>query len=448
MPRDAELEKSLRAAVARELKEITERAERGGDRKPTPLDQRMAGRSIALRELEAWTSAAIASGQIPLTGPEEVELVDRVLEWVFTGTVGFEELLSRPDVTDIFVNGWDDVRVWRADGAEERVEPFVTSDEALVDLVRQLAARHGHQEREWTTARPILDLQLQAGYRLAAAGFGVAARPYVTIRRYLSLDMTLDDLVERGALDPGLRSLFEAMVAARKNLVICGGQGTGKTTLLRALLFCCEPDERIVVIEDEPELQLAESTHLDHVVSLYGRSPNSEGAGGVTLADLSRASKRHQPRRVVVGEVRGEEVVDMFEAMSQGIRGSMCTIHADTAHGLFERLPSYAKTYPVDRLMGLAALALDFVVVLGLDDERRRVVREVLLVDSYDADVQRPRSHQLFVPDPHTGRAARNPTSPMPAGLLDELAGFGYDPALHPSAGLEPAWTGGNGRWR
>ena len=171
MSRDAELERSLQAAVARELKEITERAERRGDRKPTALDQRMAGRAIA----------SPGAGGLDLRGdrrrPDPADAAQRrpnwstgCWSWVFTGTVGFEELLGPTDITDIFVNGWDDVRVWRADGTEERVEPFVTSDEALVDLVRQLAARHGHQEREWTTARPILDLQLQAGYRLAAVG--------------------------------------------------------------------------------------------------------------------------------------------------------------------------------------------------------------------------------------------------------------------------------------
>ncbi len=432
MSRNPELERSLRAAVARELKTITESAERTDRPKPTAMDQRMAGQAIARRELNAWTSRAIAAGELAMTQGEERDLIARVLEAVFSGTVGFESLLARADVTDVFVNGWDDVRVWLEDGREERIEPFVGSDEALVDFVRTQAHRHGHQEKEFTPARPILDLQLQSGFRLAAIGFDVARRPYVTIRRYLSIDMTLDDLVTRGVFDEGMRSLLAAMVGARKNMVISGGQGTGKTTLLRALLFCCDPDERVVVIEDEPELQLESSKYLTQVVSLYARTANSEGVGAVSLANLSRAIKRHQPRRVVVGEVRGEEVVDMFEAMSTGITGSMCTLHAETAYGMFERLPTYHKTYPVDRLMRLAALALDFVVVLGLDHQRRRTVREVLLVDTYDQDAQRPRTHQLFIPDPDTGRAVPNPVSSMPVDLLNELVAHGYDPTLHP----------------
>ena len=179
--------------------------------------------------------------------------------------------------------------------------------------------------------------------RLAAAAW-VTKRPYLTVRRHLLVDADQKDLVGRDMYDTGLASLLGALVRARRNVLIAGGQGVGKTTLLRALLHECEPDERIVVLEQEPELHLdALPGRHDHVLVFMERGANTEGVGAVSLADLGRAIKRFTPRRIVVGEVRGPEVIDMLEAMTQGIAGSMCTIHADSSWSVFPRLPVYAR---------------------------------------------------------------------------------------------------------
>lgn len=425
------LEPALRAAVAEELQALVQVAEQTGRPIPSVQSQRLAGRAKAAEEMERWTAEAVSRGDSPLTDDEEKDLIARVLERLFSGTVGLDQLLSREDVTDIFVNGWDDVRVWTRDGAEERVAPVVSSDEEVIELVRTLGHRAGHLEREFTPAAPLLDLQLAGGARLAAMAW-VSDRPYISLRRHSGDDMDLDELQARGMFDAGLATLMGALVGARQNLIICGPAGVGKTTLLRALLFTCDDDERIIVLEDEPELQLGRSRHLNHVVSAFARGANTEGAGTVSLADLSRATKRHRPLRVVVGEVRGEEVVDMMEAITQGVTGSMCTIHAETAAGLFQRIGLYAKHYPIDRIPSLVAVAVDVVIVLGTDTEGRRAVSEVLLVDDrHDPELHQPRTHPLFVRDRETGRAVPNPTSPMPVDLLDELAGHGYDPSLH-----------------
>lgn len=420
----------LRSVVSSELRSMAAQAERSGQPQPDIQSQRLAARAICVRELERRRAQILARGEQPLNEDEEETLIQRVMEGLFSGTIGLEALLHRPDVTDILFNGWSDVRVWRDDGVEERVEPVVRSDEELIALVRNLAHRHGHVEREFTPSAPILDLQLDSGSRLAAVAW-IADRPYVAIRRYLHLDMSLEDLRVRDMFDAGLLSLFRALVVTRKNIIICGPAAVGKTTLLRALLFECEPNERIVTIEDEPELQLLRSKRLDQVVSLCTRGANVEGVGAISMLELGRAVKRHPARRVVVGEVRGEEILHMFEAMTHGHHGSMCTLHSETGVGVFKRLPLYAPSYPVDRLASLAALAVDFVVVLGLDHDGRRVVSEILLVGDYDPELAQPRLHQLFVRD-HSYRATLNVLSPMPVDLLDELIDNGYDPSLHP----------------
>lgn len=429
---DGDLEQRLRGAASRELKALLAEAERSGSERPDMQSQRLAAEAVARHELEGYRAEVIAAGAAPLTDTEEAEVVDRVLERLFVGTAGLERLLTREDVTDIWLNGADEVRVLYEDGSRERLAPIVGSDGELIELARTLAHRYGHQEREFTPSQPVLDLQLTDGSRLAAVAW-ISDRPYVSIRRYVRLDLDLDDLAKRNMMDAGVHSLLGALVRSRKTLIICGGQGVGKTTLLRAMLLSgADPDERIVTVEDEPELQLRRSGSLHHVVSLTTRSANAEGAGAVSLRDLSRASKRHRPERIVVGEVRGDEVIEMLETITQGIRGAACTIHAESAEGLWRRLPVYAQSYPVDRLMALAAVAIDVVIVLGWDHQGRRAVTEVRLVEDWDPELPHPRTHPLLIRDHHTGCAVLNPTSPMPTDLLDELVAFGYDPSLHP----------------
>ena len=434
-----ELEAGLRRVVADEIGDYLTRATDEGRPVPDELDQRQMARAILRREFDNRSKAALRLGESPLSTDDEDLLLERVLATAFSAAPGLDALLRRADVTDVFVNGCDDVRLVTIDGHTEVAAPIARTDGELIEMIQTLARRGGHMEREFTPSRPLLDLQLPDGSRSAAAAW-VTKRPYLTVRRHLLVDADQDELVRRGMYDDALASLLGALVRARRNVLIAGGQGVGKTTLLRALLHECRPDERIIVLEQEPELHLDTTpARHDHVLVFMERGENTEGVGAVSLADLGRAIKRFTPRRIVVGEVRGPEVIDMLEAMTQGIAGSMCTIHADSSWSVFPRLPVYARAggrdWSTGDVLQLAALALDVIVFLARDRSGRRVIGEVRYVQRFDPDSGQVVTDEWFHPDAG-GHAVRNPAAPIPVHLLDELVDHGYDPTLHEDGAL------------
>ena len=434
-----DLESRLRRVVADEIGDYMSKAAADGRALPSEMDQQQMASAILRRELDQRSVAAMRHGEQPLTPDEEDLISDQVLETAFSAAPGLDRLLQRQDVTDIHVNGCDDVRLSLISGRTEFAEPLARTDEQLIEMIQTFARRGGHMEREFTPNRPILDLQLPDGSRLAAAAW-VTKRPYLTIRRHLLVDADQTELVRRGMYDRGLQSLFRALVKARKNVLVAGGQGVGKTTLLRALAHEFDPDDRVIVLEQEPELHLDSMPGRHNQVLVFmERLSNTEGVGAISLADLGRAIKRFTPQRIIVGEVRGPEVIDMLESMTQGISGSMCTIHADSSLSVFPRLPVYARAggrdWTTSDVLQLAALALDVIVFLGRDRAGNRVVSEVRYVQRFDNDSGQVVTDEWFTPD-RDGRAVRNPTAPIPVRLLDELVDHGYDPSLHNIGGF------------
>ncbi|MZG16601.1 CpaF family protein [Streptomyces sp. SID5914] len=377
-------------------------------------------------ELGAQWRHAVAKGGQALAPWGEQRIAQAVEDALF-GTGGLERLLADESLENICVNGCDVVWVKDARGQWDRRQPVAASDAELVELVRTLAASVGGEERRFDRGMPRLNLQLPDGSRLFAV-MAVTGRVSLTIRRHRFPATSMAELVRLGVCDPQLGALLAALVRARKNIVIGGGTNVGKTTVLRAFASEIPPTERLVTIEDTFELGLdADTAAHPNVVAMQAREPNIEGRGGIDQAELVRWGLRMSPDRVLVGEIRGAEVIPMCNAMSQGNDGSLSTIHASTSRGVFTKLASYAAQAPerlsLEATNLLVASAVHFVVHLGWDAAGRRVVDSVREV--IDADGAHVVSNEVYQPGPD-GRAI--PATPLRAETLRDLITVGLDP--------------------
>ena len=422
---DEQLVRRLRTTVAAELSARARQTGLSGTRKPTRADENQLARQLLNDELERMATDALRLGTVVLSDAEEATLIRSVLDALFE--LGrLQPLLDDDRITNILANGCDQVFIEYADGTKVTGPRIADSDEELIDTLREIGRRYGLSEREFNPGRPQLNLQLPDGSRLFAVAW-VCGRPSVAIRRHRFMRVTLDDLVDLGAMDFEMRDFLSAAVRARKQLIVAGATGAGKTTMLRALGAEIPAEERIITIETELELGLDRfpDIHPD-VVALEARDANVEGVGRVTAADLVRMSLRMNPDRVIVGEVRGDEIIPMLNAMSQGNDGSMCTLHADSSATVFNKLGLYAmqspERLPLEATCQLAAAAIDLVIFIDKSRHGRFVssVRQVV-----GADGTQVVTNELFAPGPD-GRA--EPATPIPHDLAGELAGFGYDP--------------------
>jgi pilus assembly protein CpaF len=273
------------------------------------------------------TPAAVAEAMRAdgvLLGPEALLDQAHRVHGALSGAGPLEPLLRDPAVTDVLVTGPDEVWVDRGAGAVRVADVRFADDDAVRRLAQRLAAAAG---RRLDDAQPWVDARLTDGTRVHAVLHPVAvAGTCLSLRVPRRRGFTLDDLVGLGALPERVRPWLEAVVAARLAFLLTGGTGTGKTSWLGALLAEVDPGERIVLVEDSAELAPVHP----HVVRLEARPPNVEGAGAVTLRDLVRQSLRMRPDRVVVGEVRGAEVVDLLAALNTGHEGGAATVHANS----------------------------------------------------------------------------------------------------------------------
>jgi pilus assembly protein CpaF len=329
--------------------------------RPQLADLDVAARRLALRDLVHELSP----------GADAADLVARLSDEI-DGLGILEPLMRDPDVTDVLVTGTDPVWVERAG----RLEPTGVRFERAGDLAALVERVVGTAGGRIDRARPIADVRLRDGSRLHAVLPPVApAGPVVSIRRFPRSRPSLADLVRMGMATEGQAARLTELVAARKSIAVGGGTGAGKTTLVNALLGCVPADERVVIVEELPEL----APSCAHLVSLVARPANHEGAGAIDLEELVRASLRMRPDRVVVGEVRGAEARAALDAFSTGHEGSLLTVHARSARHVARRLASLASRAPgeVRTAAQLGAefdAALDAIVYVERTRKGRRIV--------------------------------------------------------------------------
>ncbi|MEY9963386.1 pilus assembly protein CpaF [Streptacidiphilus sp. MAP12-16] len=393
------LANTLRERVAARL--VARSREREAEGTGLPESERRAlGQRWLGEEWEFDTADRLMHGLPPLDAGVERRVL-RLVEDALFGLEGLQRLLDDPGIENIDVVGCDQVFVRYADGRRSQVDPIASSDEALVELLRTVAARAGQEERRFDRATPRLNLNLPDGSRMFAL-MSVCDRPSVAIRRHGFPDATLPQLRAMGMLTEASERFLRLMVRARRNAVVSGGTNGGKTTLCRALLAEVEPWEKLVTIEDTFEL----GVHLDgrhpNTVALQAREANLEGVGAIDQAELVRWALRMSPDRVIVGEIRGAEIVPMLNAMSMGNDGSTSTIHASDSQQVFTKLAAYAAQSPERLSMEatnlLVASAVHFVVHLGRDRQGRRClssIREVV-----GADGMHVVSNEIFASGP------------------------------------------------
>ncbi|MET9397552.1 TadA family conjugal transfer-associated ATPase [Kitasatospora sp. NPDC002965] len=315
-------------------------------------------------------AAALRATRPPLGGDDVLDTV-RSLCAELVGAGPLDRLLAAPDVTDVLVNGPDEVWVDRGGGLRRATGVRFADAGAVRRLAHRLATAAG---RRLDDARPWVDARLPDGTRLHAVLPPIAAGcTHISLRVCRPRPFTLDELVTGGAVPPRGAELLAGLVRARLSMLVSGGTGTGKTTLLAALLGLVGPEERIVIAEDSAELR----PDHPHVVRLQSRPPNQEGLGELTLRDLVRQALRMRPDRLVVGEVRGAEVSDLLAALNTGHEGGTGTVHANTAADVPVRLEALGSLAGLDRAAVHSQLraALDVVVHLVREPAtgRRRI---------------------------------------------------------------------------
>lgn len=292
-----------------------------------------------------------------------------------------QELIDDDSVTEIMVNGTEGIFLER-NGRLLCWEKKITSKEKLEDMVQQIAGRCNRIVNE---SVPVADARLSDGSRVSLVLPPVALNgPVITIRRFPKNPIHMDRLVELGAVTTEAAAFLRALVRSGYNIFISGGTGSGKTTFLNALSDFIPKEERIITIEDNAELQIQGAENL---VRLEVRQANTEGKNSVTIRDLIKASLRMRPDRIVVGEVRGEEALDMIQSMNTGHDGSLSTGHANSPRDMLSRLETMilmAMELPLSAIRRQIASAVDILIHLGRMRDRSRKVMEIVEITGYD----------------------------------------------------------------
>lgn len=346
----------------------------------------------ARNEVRSACRRAFESEQWAYVGHETRErLAGQLIDTVF-GFGAIEDLIADETITEVIINGPKHIFFERDGKLVETNRSFADPSE-LRSLIDRILGPLGRRIDE---ASPMVNARLPQGHRVNAVVPPIALDgPYVTIRKFSEHVMTLEEMEQCGSLDPEVRTFLTWAVQARKSIAVSGGTGSGKTTLLNALSCVIEPSERIVTIEDSAELRFFE--HPD-VARLEARPRNAEGTGEVTIRDLVINSLRMRPDRIIVGECRGEEALDMLTAMNTGHDGSLTTLHANSPSESISRLTTmvrYVADLPVSVIEANIASAIDLVVQTHRAIDGTRRIAEIVSL-SFDREKERCETNAIY----------------------------------------------------
>lgn len=313
-----------------------------------------------------------------------VEQKVEIVRQVYSSIRGFgllDSIISDDTITEVMINGAEDIFIEK-NGRLTKLDKKFESQRRLEDIIQRIVGLAG---REVNQANPIVDTRLPDGSRVNVVLPPIAlCGPTMTIRKFSKTPMTIERLIQYGSLTQEIAYKLELLVRAKYNIFICGGTGSGKTTFLNALSNYIPRDERVITIEDSAELQI---TGVDNLVSLETRNANASGSGQVTIRDLIKSSLRMRPERIVVGEVRGGEALDMLQAMNTGHDGSLSTGHANSTQDMLSRLETMvlqgAPGLPLEAIRQQIASAVDIIIHLSRLRDHSRKTMEITEVVGY-----------------------------------------------------------------
>ena len=474
VPVDQVLVRRLQSRVGARRGKALEEFRSNGQPTPKGEDARQHTEALLASVLTEYESDLVEDGRTPLEEDARLRL-EAALKAQLFGAGNLDQLLEDPEAEDIVVNSWQNVFVTYADGSKAQMPPVASSDKELEEIVKTISAHDGLSTRAFDHINYNVTLRLPDGSRLHAVQ-GVSANGLsISIRKHRHKRATLlpvpglaeqeraagvpeslrtKDLLSEGTVDHDLAAFLSALVKSRQNIMISGAVSSGKTTLLRALASEIDPIERLVTIERSIELGLHEDPdrHPD-IVPLEERLANVEGEGAVGLADLVRNSLRMSPSRVIVGEVLGDEVITMLNAMAQGNDGSLSTIHSNSSRDVISKIQTYAlqaqERLPFEATNGLIANALNFIVFLRrirtADGRQRRIVESIREVAGRDEDGV--KTTELWKFNKATGRTEFTRKAII---REDALLDVGWDPdgTTDLNRFAEPTGTDGDEGWQ
>ncbi|MFZ4519776.1 MAG: CpaF family protein [Microthrixaceae bacterium] len=350
---------------------------------PILFDRRLTEDDLR-RRVHEQLHAAIAAERVPLSAADKAQLIQDVSDDIL-GYGPIDKLLRDEDVTEVMVNGPDQIFVERGGKlTHDREVRFIDTDHVR-RVIDKIVSEVGRRIDEST---PMVDARLPDGSRVNAVISPLAiGGPFLTIRKFAADPLRIDDLIRFGSINPHAARFMQACIVGKLNVIVSGGTGTGKTTMLNVLSGFIPEDERIITVEDAKELQL----HQEHVLSMESRPPNVEGRGEVTIRDLVKNTLRMRPDRIVVGECRSGEALDMLQAMNTGHDGSLTTVHANSPRDTLARLETLVLMagfdLPVRAIREQMASAIDVIVQLSRLRDGTRRVTHVTEVQGMEGDV-------------------------------------------------------------